>query len=70
MSMCCISDCLKHDTNALYVLQKTAITYVLEKMPHIQHIIYFSDGSSAQYKNFKNFVNLCHHEKDHGLTAK
>ena len=26
--------------------------------PHIEKIIYFSDGSAAQYKNFKNFNKL------------
>ena len=62
-----ISDCLKHDTNTFYVFQKTALAYVLEQLPHIQHIIYFSDSSAAQYKNF---VNLCHHKEDHVLTAE
>ena len=47
MSLCCINDCLKHDTNTFYVFQKTALAYVLEQLPHIQHIIYFSDGSAA-----------------------
>ena len=30
---------------------------------------YVSDGCSAQYKCFKNFVNLCHHKEDFGLAA-
>lgn len=70
ISMCCISDCLKHDTNTFYAFQKTALAYVQGKLPHIEHVIYFSDGSSAQYKNFKNFVNLCYHKQDYGLTAE
>jgi len=36
----------------------------------ISHIHYFSDGSAAQYKNFKNFLNLCHHEEDFEITAE
>lgn len=37
---------------------------------NINKIIYFSDGASAQYKNKKNFINLCHHEKDFSITAE
>ena len=29
--------------------------------------IYFSDGASSKYKNCKDFINLCHHNSDHGL---
>jgi hypothetical protein len=36
----------------------------------IKHIHYFSDGSAAQYKNFKNFINLCNHYNDFGITAE
>lgn len=69
MSMCCISDSLKHYINTFYVFQKTALAYVLEQIPHISHVIYFGDGRSAQYINL-NFVNLRHHKEDHVLTAK
>ena len=27
----------------------------------------FSDGSAQKYKNFKNFINLCHHKDDFNL---
>ena len=33
-------------------------------------ILYFSDGSAAQYKNRKNFVNLCYHKEDFGVQAE
>ena len=32
--------------------------------------ICFSDGASSQYKHCKNFINLCHHNSDHGLQAE
>ena len=32
-------------------------------------MIYFSDGCAGQYKNYKNFVNLCHHLSDVGIEA-
>ena len=31
---------------------------------------YFSDGCEAQYKNYKNFLNLCHHYSDFDLKAE
>lgn len=31
--------------------------------------MYFSDGASSQYKNKKNFTNICHHKPDFGLDA-
>jgi len=35
------------------------------------HAKYFvSDGAAAQYKNRKNFVNLCQHEEDFGVAAE
>ena len=38
-------------------------------MPAITNIEYFSDGCAGQYKNFKNFLNLCFHKDDFGLTT-
>ena len=32
--------------------------------------MYFSDGCSAQYKNRKNFINLCHHLEDFNVPAE
>ena len=33
-------------------------------------MIYFSDGCAAQYKNCKNFLNLCLHLVDFGVPAE
>jgi hypothetical protein len=33
-------------------------------------ILYFSDGCAGQYKNCKNFINLCHHKEDFGIEAE
>ena len=33
-------------------------------------MIYFTDGAASQYKNKKNFANLCSHEADFGLKAE
>ena len=31
---------------------------------------YYTDGCASQYKNCKNFVNLCKHEKDFGVCEE
>ena len=70
-SYACISDHMTHDTAAVYVFQEYLINKLIKlDFPEIQKIIYFSDGSSAQYKNRKNFTNLIHHENDFGIKAE
>lgn len=41
-----------------------------ENVPGLNKIIYFSDGASAQYKKKKNFLNICLHEEDFGVSAE
>ncbi|CAH0550783.1 unnamed protein product [Brassicogethes aeneus] len=65
-----ISECLHHDTIAVYAFQKKLIDFIKKNLNHITKITYFSDGASAQYKNKKNFANLTHHVKDFGLAAE
>ena len=66
-----ISDCLSHDTAAVHLFQKHLIAYVTKKFQmKPKQIYYFSDGCAAQYKNKKNFINLCCHEKDFGVYAE
>ena len=33
-------------------------------------IYHFSNGAASQYKNQKNFINLCHHKDDFGILAE
>ena len=65
-----ITDYLKHDVIAFAIFQCKLLHFLKEMLPSLQLVQYFSDGSAAQYKNYKNFVNLCHHEYDYGLKAK
>ena len=60
----------KHDTVAVHLYIKKFLSFVQEKVPSISHVKYFSDGCAGQYKNCKNFLNLCHHKKDFGLSAE
>jgi hypothetical protein len=64
-SLCFISDDLNHDTCFVYEVIKQTVNHIKEEIfttPSLMH--YFSDGCAGQYKNYKNFINICLHEKD------
>ena len=73
LSYVIISDCLHHDTTAVYLFQKLFLAFLKSFLPERlqpQKIIYFSDGAALQYKNRKNFMNLCLHKDDFGISAE
>lgn len=66
-----ISECLEHNTTAVYCFQKKLIQFLKSYFQFdVEKIYYFSDGSAAQYKNKKNFSNLCFHTQDFGIEAE
>ena len=69
-SFCFISDDNNHDTCFVYEVQSLLMKHIREKYSHIENIEYFSDGCAGQYKNFKNFLNLCYHKNDFALNAE
>jgi Flp pilus assembly secretin CpaC len=58
------SDCLlKHDTVAVHLFHQHLVTSLIENINQpLKKIIYFSDGSAAQYKNRKNVLILKIHQ--------
>ena len=70
-SVCIISDDEDHDVGFVYEVQKIICKEIIPRLSTtcISHITYYSDGYAGQYKNYKNFMNLCLHEIDFGLTA-
>ena len=67
----CISDHMTHDTNAVYTfLKRLLVDFVKPDFPTMKKVIYFSDGSAAQYKNYKNLTNLIFHDRDFDLQAE
>ena len=70
LNICIISDCLKHDTVTVHAFIFPVLAYLRSKHHTLKNNVYFSDGAASQYKNFKNFTNLCHHRNDHGLEAE
>jgi hypothetical protein len=52
---------MHHDTVAVYFYQTLFIKHLKTKLPNTNKI--FTDGAS-QYKNHKNFANICNHYAD------
>ena len=69
-SICFISDDNTHDTCFVHKIQSLLIDYIKQHLPHIDKIYYVSDGCGGQYKNYKNFLNLCFHKEDYGIDAE
>lgn len=61
---------MEHNTSVVHAFQKVVTNYIKETLPSVEKLIYFSDGSGSQYKNRKNFANLCFHKTDFGLEAE
>ena len=67
-SICFISDDLNHDVDMVYQILKETTKQVIEDInPQMKTVNYFSDGCAGQYKNCKNFLNLCFHRADFGI---
>ena len=62
-SFCFLSDDLEHDTYFVNEIQEKLTWYIRQDLPDVVNVEYFSDGCAGQYKNYKNFLNLCLHEK-------
>ena len=60
----------RHDPIVVHLFRKVLINFLKNQLRQPNKIIYFSDGCAAQYKNQKNFVNLCHHNEDFGVPAE
>ena len=70
LSYCLVSDDLEHDVTFVYKVQEFITSDIKTRFSHIKKVIYFSDGCGGQYKNCKNFLNLCLHQSDFGLDAE
>lgn len=71
LSYVIISDCLHHDTVAVHLFQRNLIDFLRGRFGSLpRKIFYFTHGAAAQYKNRKNFVNLCQREEDFGVAAE
>jgi hypothetical protein len=65
-----ISDCLKHDTVAVHLFQWHLKTFLkVNTNQPLEKIIYFSNGSAAQYKDWKNFLKSHYTRRTLGAPA-
>ena len=60
-SFCVISNHMKHNSNAVHAFLGKVLNLLKHSWSTLQKCIYFSDGAALQYKNYKNFDNICYH---------
>jgi hypothetical protein len=70
VSIAIISDHLTHDTISVHAYLRPVLQHLMTLNPSLKSVQYFTDGSGAQYKNKKNFANLCAHFEDFKLQAE
>ena len=70
MSLSIILDDLDHDAALVYKIYAGGLCYMKQHIgDRLKKVHYFSDGCMGQYKNCKNFINLCHHKTDFNLEC-
>ena len=68
MSLSIILDDLDHDAALVYKIYAGGLCCMKQHIgDRLKKMRYFSDGCVGQYKNCKNFINLCHHKADFNL---
>lgn len=70
LSIIVIAESLKHDINAVYLFQQKVITYIQQNFQAVKKLTFFSDGAGGQYKNRKNFFNICQYKAKYGLDVE
>ena len=60
-SFCYFSEDVDHNTRFIYKTQEDITRYIKKNLPDESSVKCFSYGCAAQFKNFKNFINFCHH---------
>jgi hypothetical protein len=66
-----ISDCLKHGSILVHTFQQHLMKFIGNTFESpLKKMVYFSDGSAAQYKNRKNLQNITRHNEDVGVPAE
>jgi hypothetical protein len=67
-----MSECTQHDVSAVHLFQKKLVDFLTQQSggQRPKKIYYMSDECAGQYKNCKNFLNLCHHFQVFGIHAE
>ena len=71
VSYVAVSECMTYDTITVHLFQQHLLKFFEEMFREKPNkVLYFSDGCAGQYRNYKNFMNLCHHSVDFGVEAE
>jgi hypothetical protein len=65
-----LKEYLKHDTIAVRLFQSKVCSFLSGELKDLTKIFCFSYGAASQYKNRKNFINLCYLKDDFGMDAE
>ncbi|KYM94585.1 hypothetical protein ALC62_14783 [Cyphomyrmex costatus] len=65
-----LSNCVKHDTAAVYTIQKQLIPEIKKTVPNVKTLIYMTDGAKQHFKNRYQMANLLNHKEDFDLNAE
>lgn len=69
-SLLIIAESVNHNFEAVYQFHQELFKFVRERFNVIQKIIFFSDGAGSQYKNKKNFYQLCQYKSTHNFLVE
>jgi len=61
---------MQHDTVTVHTFLRVLLSHLKQLQPDLRKVLYFSDGAASQYKNYKNFCNLLHHNDDFQAEAE
>ncbi|KAJ8684872.1 hypothetical protein QAD02_020665 [Eretmocerus hayati] len=65
-----ISKSLKHDTAAVYTIQKQLVPEMKKVVKRVEKLLYMTDGAKQYFKNPFQMSNLLKHEGDFGIAAE
>lgn len=65
-----ISDHLEHNATTFYCFHHEVMVEMKKLVEGLSKVYLVSDGSAEQYKGYKSFCNLLHHEKDYNVKCE
>ena len=65
-----LSSSLKHDTSAVYTIQKQLIPEIRVTVKNVKKFIYMTDGAKQHFKNRFQIANLLNHKEDFEVDAE
>lgn len=65
-----LSDSVRHDTAAVYTIQKQLMPEIKKTVKNVKKIIYITDGAKQHFKNRFQMANLLNHKEDFDVDAE